>query len=63
MVLKERVLKNMSSIQWQYVGELQLNIGFATLEANEGTQQFLHRASDYLVKQQKTALRLMAFDK
>jgi diguanylate cyclase (GGDEF)-like protein len=63
IVLKERVIKNISSIQWQDVGDLQLNIGFATLEAKECTEQFLHRASGYLVKQQQTALRLMAFDK
>lgn len=63
IVLKERVFKNINAIQWQNVGDLQLNIGFATLESNENADQFLHRASGHLVKQQQTALRLLAFDK
>ena len=63
IVLKERVFKNINAIQWQNVGDLQLNIGFATLESNENAEQFLHRASGHLVKQQQTALRLLAFDK
>jgi diguanylate cyclase (GGDEF)-like protein len=62
IVLKERVLKNIHPVQWQDVGDLQLVTGFATLESNENTEQFLRRASSHLVKQQKTALRLMAFD-
>jgi diguanylate cyclase (GGDEF)-like protein len=63
LVLKERLFKKTASTQWQYVGDIQLNIGFATLESNENAKQFLHRASEHLVKQQKTALRLLAFDK
>jgi diguanylate cyclase (GGDEF)-like protein len=63
LVLKERLLKKTASEQWQHVGDIQLNIGFATLESNENAKQFLHRASEHLVKQQKTALRLLAFDK
>ncbi|MFT7109072.1 MAG: diguanylate cyclase (GGDEF)-like protein [Psychrobacter glaciei] len=63
LVLKERLFKKIASIQWQDIGDIQLNIGFATLESSENAQQFLQRASEHLVKQQKTALRLLAFDK
>jgi len=63
IVLKERLLKHIQPTQWQDVGDLQLNIGFATLDGNEDAEKFLHRASEHLVKQQETALRLLAFDK
>jgi diguanylate cyclase (GGDEF)-like protein len=63
IVLKERLIKNIHSVQWQDVGDLQLVTGFATLESNENADQFLQRASSHLVKQQQTALRLLAFDK
>lgn len=63
IVLKERLLKHILPEQWQDVGDLQLNIGFATLDKHENAEQFLHRASEHLVKQQQTALKLLAFDK
>jgi len=63
IVLKERIYKNIHTIQWQNVGDLQLNTGFATLESNESAEQFLTRASEHVVKQQQTALRLLAFDR
>jgi len=61
MVLKERLLKNLESLQWKDIGDLQLNTGFATLNPLETAEQFLKRASEHVEKQQQTALRVLAF--
>jgi diguanylate cyclase (GGDEF)-like protein len=61
-VLKERLTKSLNEYPWLEVGELQLNMGLATLNYNESADDFLHRASEHVVKQQQTALRLLAFN-
>ncbi len=62
VILKERLQMNLDEVQWGDVGELQLNVGLATLKEHENAASFFHRASEQVVKQQQTALRLLAFD-
>ncbi len=62
IVLKERLLKQMEEEQWGDVGDLQLNVGLASLNHKENAASFLHRASGFVHKQQQTALRLMSFN-
>ncbi len=62
VVLKERLQMHLDKVQWGDVGELQLNTGLATLKDQEQAESFLHRAGEQVVKQQQTALRLMAFN-
>lgn len=61
-VLKERLMKTLELHAWSEVGELQLNTGVATLNFNESANDFLQRASQHVIKQQQTSLRLLAFD-
>ncbi len=61
VVFKERLQKEMTRIQWENVGDLQLSTGIATLEDGENADSFLKRASHHVHQQQQTALRLMAF--
>lgn len=62
IVLKERLLKEMEEEHWGDVGDLQLNVGLASLNHKENAESFLHRASGFVHKQQQTALRLMSFN-
>lgn len=62
MVLKDRLFNNLNNLQWQDAGDIQLNATYSTLNPSENAEQFLHRASEHLVKQQETSLRLLAFD-
>jgi diguanylate cyclase (GGDEF)-like protein len=62
VVLKERLLKEMEEEHWGDVGNLQLNVGLASLNHKENAESFLHRASGFVHKQQQTALRLMSFN-
>lgn len=62
VVLKERLLKEMEEEHWGDVGDLQLNVGLASLNHKENAESFLHRASGFVHKQQQTALRLMSFN-
>ncbi len=62
VVLKERLQMHLDKVQWGDVGELQLNTGLATLKDQEQAESFLHRAGEQVVKQQQTALRLLAFN-
>lgn len=62
VVSKERLLKEMEDEHWGDVGDLQLNVGLASLNHKESAESFLHRASGFVHKQQQTALRLMSFN-
>lgn len=62
VILKERLLKEMEEEHWGDVGDLQLNVGLASLNHKENAESFLHRASGFVYKQQQTALRLMSFN-
>jgi diguanylate cyclase (GGDEF)-like protein len=62
VVLKERLLKEMEEEHWGDVGDLQLNVGLASLNHKESAESFLDRASGFVHKQQQTALRLMSFN-
>ena len=62
VILKERLLKDMDNEHWGDIGDLQLNIGLASLNHKENAESFLHRASGFVHKQQQTALRLMSFN-
>jgi len=61
-VLRLRLLKHLEHYDWDPVGDLQLNTGYATLNPHESASSFLKRAANHVEKQQKTALRLLAFD-
>jgi hypothetical protein len=52
----------MEEEHWGDVGNLQLNVGLASLNHKENAESFLHRASGFVHKQQQTALRLMSFN-
>lgn len=60
--LKDRLLKELEGEHWGDVGDLQLNVGLASLNPKETAESFLHRASGFVHKQQQTALRLMSFN-
>jgi diguanylate cyclase (GGDEF)-like protein len=62
VVLKDRLQMHLDKVQWGDVGELQLNAGLATLKNQEQAESFLHRAGEQVIKQQQTALRLLAFN-
>ncbi|MEY8264558.1 MAG: GGDEF domain-containing protein [Bermanella sp.] len=62
VLLKERLKVQLDERQWVDVGELQLSVGLATLREAEDSEHFFQRASEQVVKQQQTALRLLAFD-
>ncbi len=62
VVLRERLQMQLDELQWGDVGELQLNAGLATLTEHENAESFFHRASEQVMKQQQTALRLLAFN-
>ncbi len=62
VVLRERLQMQLDELQWGDVGELQLNAGLATLKEHENAESFFQRASEQVIKQQQTALRLLAFN-
>ncbi len=61
LVLKERLIRQLESRAWPVLGSIHLIVGFATHNDTESADEMLARARHQLNKQQKTALRLVAF--